>query len=100
MGVSTWRLVGQRIRTDRLMVAAAWLVILASLTVLAAGVMYSDSVARSGLLRTLVDADPLQRPGSIAASSDARARIPSSMAGVSRPVKVFCWLGWKDAKRR
>jgi hypothetical protein len=24
----------------------------------------------------------------------AAAKTSSSIAGVSRPVKVFCWLGW------
>lgn len=83
MGVSTWRLVGRRIRTDRLMVAAAWLVILASLTVLAAGVMYSDSVARSGLLRTLVDADPLDANVQVTAAMRSEA-VPSVEADVER----------------
>ncbi len=30
------------------------------------------------------------------ASSTARANTPSSMGGVSRPVNVFCWLGWNE----
>ena len=34
------------------------------------------------------------------ASTRARAKTASSIAGVSRPVKVFCWLGWNDAEHR
>ncbi|MDQ3492333.1 MAG: ABC transporter permease [Chloroflexota bacterium] len=83
MGVSTWRLVLRRIRTDGLMVAAAWLVILGSLTVLAAGVMYSDSVARSGLLRTLVDADPLAANVQVSAAMRLDS-VPSVEADVER----------------
>ena len=30
------------------------------------------------------------------ASSTARANTSSSMSGVRRPVKVFCWLGWNE----
>lgn len=65
------------------MVAAAWLVILASLTVLAAGVMYSDSVARGGLLRTLVDADPLDANVQVSAGL-ALEDLPSVEAEVER----------------
>jgi hypothetical protein len=30
----------------------------------------------------------------LARSARARQKMSSSMASVSRPVKVFCWLGW------
>ena len=33
-------------------------------------------------------------------ASTARARTASSIAGVSLPVNVFCWLGWKDPMSR
>ena len=38
--------------------------------------------------------------GSAAARSRARTRTSSSIAGVSLPVNVFCWLGWKQPSRR
>jgi hypothetical protein len=37
--------------------------------------------------------------GSAPAISLARTNTASSMAGVSFPVNVFCWLGWKDPRR-
>ena len=33
-----------------------------------------------------------------AASSLARANTASIIASVNRPVKVFCWLGWKQPR--
>ena len=34
-----------------------------------------------------------------AASSRARSKTSSSIASVSLPVNVFCWLGWKQPSR-
>jgi predicted lysophospholipase L1 biosynthesis ABC-type transport system permease subunit len=52
---AAWRVVVQRSIADWLVVAAAWLVILLAVTLLAAGVMYADAVASSGLHRLLAD---------------------------------------------
>ncbi|GII77865.1 hypothetical protein Sru01_28470 [Sphaerisporangium rufum] len=50
------------------------------------------STGRSG---PLFGTYPGSAPGqSRAASSAARANTWSSIASVTRPVKVFCWLGW------
>ena len=53
----------------------------------------APSVERSGLARPRL----LQ---SSAASRRARSIAASSIAGVRRPVKVFCWLGWYEPSSR
>jgi hypothetical protein len=60
--LSAWRLVLKRAASDRLIVAAAFLTVLLATTLLAAGPIYSESVALSGLRRTLADA-PVQDRG-------------------------------------
>ncbi len=60
MRAARWRLVVRRSIADRLIVVAAWLVILAAATLLSAGVMYSEAVARSGLQRVLLQAPPIE----------------------------------------
>jgi hypothetical protein len=60
--LSAWRLVLKRAASDGLIVAAAFVTVLLATTLLAAGPIYSDSVALSGLRRTLVDA-PVQDRG-------------------------------------
>ena len=54
--VSAWRLVLKRAASDRLVVAAAFVTVLLTATLLAAGPIYSEGVALSGLRRTLADA--------------------------------------------
>ena len=53
---SAWLLVLKRAASDRLIVAAAFVTVLLAATLLAAGPIYSESVALSGLRRTLGDA--------------------------------------------
>lgn len=60
MRAASFRFVVARGRRDRLVVGAAWLVMVAAITVLCAGLMYSDAVARGGLLRVLLQAPPLE----------------------------------------
>jgi hypothetical protein len=60
--VAAWRLVLKRAGADRLLVAAAFVTVLLAATLLAAGPIYSESVALSGLQRTLADA-PVQERG-------------------------------------
>lgn len=54
--LAAWRLVLKRAASDRLIVAAAFLTVLLAAALLAAGPIYSDAVALSGLERTLADA--------------------------------------------
>ncbi|CAN5570591.1 ABC transporter permease [soil metagenome] len=71
MPLGSWRLVGRRSLADRLVIAVAWLVMVAAVTLLAAGAMYSDAVARSGLLRSLNEA------GSLEANVQVVAQMPA-----------------------
>lgn len=59
--IAAWRLVLKRAASDRLIVAAAFVTVLLAATLLAAGPIYSESVALSGLRRTLADAPPQKR---------------------------------------
>jgi hypothetical protein len=59
---SAWLLVLKRAASDRLIVAAAFVTVLLAATLLAAGPIYSESVALSGLRRALADA-PVQHRG-------------------------------------
>jgi FtsX-like permease family len=54
--LAAWRLVLKRANSDRLIVAAAFVTVLLAATLLAAGPIYSEAVALSGLERTLADA--------------------------------------------
>jgi hypothetical protein len=54
--LAAWRLVLKRAASDRLIVAAAFLTVLLAAALLAAGPIYSEAVALSGLERTLADA--------------------------------------------
>lgn len=77
MPLLSWRLVGRRSLADRLVIAVAWLVMVAAVTLLAAGAMYADAVARSGLLRSLTEADPL------AANVQVSALVPVADAAAA-----------------
>src|SRR5688500_3647901 len=87
MPIGPWRLVGKRSLADRLVIAVAWLVMVAAVTLLAAGAMYSDAVARSGLLRTLRDAGPTQANIEVSAlvpadgAADADAKVTGRLDG-------------------
>ena len=54
--LAAWRLVLKRAASDRLIVGAAFVTVLLSAALLAAGPIYSEAVALSGLERTLEDA--------------------------------------------
>lgn len=54
--LAAWRLVLKRAASDRLIVSAAFLTVLLAAALLAAGPIYSEAVALSGLERTLADA--------------------------------------------
>ena len=54
--LAAWRLVLKRAASDRLIVAAAFVTVLLAAALLAAGPIYSEAVALSGLERTLADA--------------------------------------------
>jgi hypothetical protein len=54
--LAAWRLVLKRAASDRLIVGAAFISVLLSAALLAAGPIYSEAVAISGLERTLADA--------------------------------------------
>jgi hypothetical protein len=54
--LAAWRLVLKRAASDRLIVGAAFVTVLLAATLLAAGPIYSEAVALSGLERTLSDA--------------------------------------------
>ena len=54
--LAAWRLVLKRAASDRLIVAAAFVTVLLAAALLAAGPIYSEAVALSGLERTLEDA--------------------------------------------
>src|SRR4029453_5127776 len=54
--LAAWRLVLKRAASDRLIVGAAFVTVLLAAALLAAGPIYSESVALSGLERTLADA--------------------------------------------
>jgi hypothetical protein len=91
--LGSWRLVGRRSLADRLVIAVAWLVMVAAVTLLAAGAMYSDAVARSGLLRSLNEAGSLeanvqvvaQMPAADADGADAliRAQLSSALGAAA-----------------
>lgn len=78
--VAAWRLILKRAAADRLIVAAAFVTVLLAATLVAAGPIYSESVALSGLRRTLTDA-PVQQRG-----LEISARVPGDRyAAVSAP---------------
>ena len=54
--LAAWRLVLKRAASDRLIVGAAFITLLLAAALLAAGPIYSEAVALSGLERTLEDA--------------------------------------------
>jgi hypothetical protein len=54
--LAAWRVVVERAASDRLIVVAAFVTVLLAAAVLAAGPIYSEAVALSGLERTLADA--------------------------------------------
>ncbi|MGZ3586357.1 MAG: FtsX-like permease family protein [Candidatus Limnocylindrales bacterium] len=56
-----WRAVLQRSRADWPVVLAAWLLLVCATSLLAAGAIYGDTVARSGLQHALDDAPPAAR---------------------------------------
>jgi FtsX-like permease family len=86
--VAAWRLVLKRAASDRLIVCAAFLTVLLAATLLAAGPIYSEAVALSGLERTLADAPArdsgLEISGRIplADYSATRDRVDRGIAGV------------------
>ncbi|MBA2556602.1 MAG: hypothetical protein H0V12_04530, partial [Chloroflexi bacterium] len=96
MRAAHWRLVLRRSRSEWLMVVAAWLVVLAAASLISAGVMYSDAVARSGLLRVLADAGPTEVNIQVrarvdrgtAAAADARVveELTRTLDGLTAPI--------------
>lgn len=56
-----WRVVISRTAADWPLALAAWLLLVAALTLLAAGTLYADTVALGGLRRAVLDAAPADR---------------------------------------
>ena len=83
--VSAWRLVLKRAASDRLVVAAAFVTVLLTATLLAAGPIYSEGVALSGLRRTLADGPAQERGLQVSARVHAEA-YASASARVTREV--------------
>ena len=54
---------------------------------------YTWSDGRLGVPQPFVDSSP---DGAQPQRARARSSTASSISGVSLPVKVFCWLGWKQ----
>ena len=54
---------------------------------------------RSSIWARPANDDGFRADYGLAASSLARSNTPSSISGVSLPVNVFCWLGWKQPSR-
>ena len=75
--LAAWRLVLKRAASDRLIVGAAFVTVLLAAALLAAGPIYSDAVALSGLERTLEDA-PARDSG-----LEASGRAPLADASVT-----------------
>ncbi len=75
--LAAWRLVLKRAASDRLIVGAAFVTVLLSAALLAAGPIYSEAVALSGLERTLADA-PARDSG-----LEVSGRIPLDEAGAA-----------------
>jgi hypothetical protein len=69
--VAAWRLVLKRATADRLIVGAAFVTVLLAITLLAAGPVYSESVALSGLRRALADAPAQERGVEVSARISA-----------------------------
>ena len=75
--LAAWRLVLKRAASDRLIVGAAFVTVLLAAALLAAGPIYSEAVALSGLERTLEDA-PARDSG-----LEVSGRIPLADASVT-----------------
>ncbi|HJW21699.1 MAG TPA: ABC transporter permease [Candidatus Limnocylindrales bacterium] len=91
-----WRVSLRRTRADWPVVAAAWLIILLSATLFAAGPLYSSAASLAGLQRTLADASvpdttiavSLYRgPAGVAdADQTVRAELDAAIAPLSGPI--------------
>ena len=69
--VAAWHLVLERAAADRLIVGAALVTVLLAMTLLAAGPIYSESIALSGLRRAPADAPAQERSVEVSARISA-----------------------------
>jgi FtsX-like permease family len=84
--LAAWRLVVKRAASDRLIVAAAFLTVLLAAALLAAGPIYSEAVALSGLERTLAEA-PARDSGLEVSGRIALAEASATGARVERGIR-------------
>jgi hypothetical protein len=78
-----WRAVVSRGRSDWPVILAAWLLLLCATTLLAAGVLYSDTVARGGLRQAVLAASPEDR--AVLVRRSAAAAEVDSLDALVRP---------------
>ena len=101
--LAAWRLVLKRAASDRLIVGAAFVTVLLAAALLAAGPIYSDAVALSGLERTLADAPArdsgLEVSGRIPLSdaSSTAARVEEGVRSVLGPDVAVYRSGTSDS---
>ena len=93
--LAAWRLVLKRAASDRLIVGAAFVTVLLAAALLAAGPIYSEAVALSGLERTLEDAPArdsgLEVSGRIPLQDETETaeRVERGIRGVLGDVAVY-----------
>jgi hypothetical protein len=93
--LAAWRLVLKRAASDRLIVGAAFVTVLLAAALLAAGPIYSEAVALSGLERTLEDAPArdsgLEASGRIPLQDETETaeRVERGIRGVLGDVAVY-----------
>ena len=106
--VGLWRSVLLRIRADWPVAVAAWLLLVAAATLLAAGLLYADTVAVGGLRQALLDAPARER--TIAVWTLARAdelaavdaavteELEATLAGTGGEVALVVRSSWLSAQ--
>jgi hypothetical protein len=90
--LAAWRLVLKRAVSDRLIVAAAFVTVLLAALLLAAGPIYSEAVALSGLERTLADA-PARDSGLEVSGRVALADAAATGSRVERGIRSIFGVG-------
>ena len=78
-----WRAVASRCRSDWPVIVAAWLLLACATTLLSAGVLYSDTVARGGIRQAALAAPPADR-AIVAHRTAGRAEV-ESLDALARP---------------
>ena len=102
-GAACWRAVASRCRSDWPVIVAAWLLLACATTLLAAGVLYSDTVARGGLrqavLRGAAGRSRRRRPpvGRAAPRSTSLDALGPPRARADRPLPPAARSPWSSA---